>query len=165
MHKKFLPIFIGMSIISIILFSTYHILKQKNSPPLFKAGFLTYINKSHKVLIPYPDAWELLETKNPDSVNFTVGGEVKPISVKITSVQYDSLENWLSDQSWSKYKTEYTYRTSTFRYPTVTHTESQIFYSMIRPGTLVSVENGLSSEHHFHSVKIPLELISWMEPY
>lgn len=165
MHKKFYIIFIGLILIFSSIFLVYTFI-----PSLFSDAWIikssrnnrinTYVNTRYQVQISYHDS-DQMKKVNENGFDLILGGATKPITVQFEFVNYISLDTWLTDQMWKNDKQNYDSRT--IKYPVIFNESTQTMYVMIRPGTLVTIKNGLSSERHFFSIKVLWDIVENIE--
>lgn len=164
MFKK---IIIGLVIFLGGTFIGYYILPPRKCDPIkhtiFSDWMSTYIDKDYGVAVQYLSRDKA--HKLPDgSLSILGGGNTKPYIVRFQRVPQTTFQAWYNTKTWSGGERDYWFTTSTRNQPIVVSDITQTLYTMIRPGTLVTIENAKSSYGNYHSPKILVEMVFDMKP-
>lgn len=132
---------------------TYYTMKHK----ILRNGMTAYINGQYGIALEYSDNYQS-EKLSDASFSLLGGGDTKPYIIEFQTVPYESFQSWSAEQTWPGNREDYWFSTSTLGQPMMVSDITETLYTLLRPGVLVTIQNALSSEGHYQSDKILMEM-------
>ncbi len=134
-------------------------IKQKIST----GGWSTSVNTKYGVVIKYLNSSKAQKVSDSSVAIFT-GGDTKPYIIDFKKVPEQSFQEWSRNQDWFGVEKDYTFVTSSSGQPMILRDTTQTLSVIIRPGILVTIENAISSQQHYQSQKILLDIADNLKP-
>ncbi len=153
MVNKNFKVFIIVGIIALVLFSFHSLSSNIPKNNLWS----TYIDQDNHISLRYLSEDNLQKVNNA-TLSLLALGDTKPYIIHFKEVPYQSFQSWYIDQTWSRNQQDYLFSTTTLGQPMIVNNITEMLYTMVRPGLLVTIENALSPEGYYQSDKILMEM-------
>lgn len=148
----------GISVVHFLPTEIYYKLKHK----ILRDKMITYVNEKYGVIVEFPSTF-IVKRVNNASFSVLHGGDTQPYVITFETTPHLSFQSWYQSQTWPGTRQDYFMATSTRGESMIVSDFTQTLYTMLRPRVLLTIQNAVSSERHYQSQKILMEMVDDMK--